>query len=203
MPEHEIDLHGRTPDELRQIAADIDEQLIRLHADENGDLRDLDDREQVRFDRLTRQRELVAARLRQHDLLAGTYARHPGSAVTAFGGREYGGLTGPEAFARDASEVLRMGGRGIGSHIESGFVNPLARQLFQLSPPPGTTVDVVSARQESGRWELVLELTEPPPPPPQAPTPPPAPPPPAPGRSGPRTSAVRFVRERHGADDGR
>ena len=33
MPEHEIDLHGRTPGELQAIGAALDEQLLRLHQD--------------------------------------------------------------------------------------------------------------------------------------------------------------------------
>ncbi len=69
----EIDLHGRQPAELRQIAADIDAELVGLHADGNGELRDLDAAEQDRFDRLTRQGEAVAARLRQHAELERAY----------------------------------------------------------------------------------------------------------------------------------
>jgi HK97 family phage major capsid protein len=106
MPDDEIDLHGRTPEELQAIGADLDEQLLRLHQDDDGELRDLSDAEAATFDRLRRQRDAVDARLRQHAAIEAAYNR---------GGRRnlqqaYGNLTGPQALARDASEVLRMGG---------------------------------------------------------------------------------------------
>ena len=47
-----------------------------------------------------------------------------------------------ERCARD--ETLDNGGRGIGSVIESSFVNPLARFLFDVDCEPGTTVTVRS-----------------------------------------------------------
>ena len=92
--EPELDLHGRQPDELRQIAADLDAQLVELHTDEDGELRDLDSAEQDRFDRLRRQSDLVAARLRQHETIAATYARHPGAVVRAYDNFPGGGEAG-------------------------------------------------------------------------------------------------------------
>jgi len=80
----DLDLHGRTPDELRAIMADLDEQLLRLHADKDGNLRDLDPAHEATFDRVMRQREMVAVRLHQHETLAATYARNPGAVVRAY-----------------------------------------------------------------------------------------------------------------------
>jgi len=51
---------------------------------------------------------------------------------------------------------LSFGGRGVGSAVESAFINPLARALFELSP----THDVVVAEELQpvlgGGWRLVL-----------------------------------------------
>lgn len=95
MPEHEIDLHGRTPDELRRIAADLDAELIGLHADENGELRDLNAADQDRFDRLNRQSEAVAARLRQHDAIERAYSTGRGLERVGDPVERHGWVTAP------------------------------------------------------------------------------------------------------------
>ena len=43
-------------------------------------------------------------------------------------------------------QVLDNGGRGIGSEIESSFVNPLARYLFDTDCLPGSMVEIRSVR---------------------------------------------------------
>jgi ATP-dependent Clp protease ATP-binding subunit ClpA len=56
--------------------------------------------------------------------------------------------------------VLAYGGRGIGSHIEAAFVNPLARSVFGSGAELGPHVHVVDVRQEAGRWWLELTAAE-------------------------------------------
>lgn len=104
LTEPELDLRGRLPEELQAIAADLDRQLIELHQTEDGELRDLNDAEQQTFDRLARQREAVAVRLRQHEHIQQVLHRHPGALQRW--GANLG--TGSEAVARDAAEVMRM-----------------------------------------------------------------------------------------------
>lgn len=57
-----------------------------------------------------------------------------------------------------ALENLDMGGRGIGSVIETALVNPLAREIFAESPANGTTVKVVSCERSDRNWDLTLEI---------------------------------------------
>ena len=51
---------------------------------------------------------------------------------------------------------LRFGGRGIGSVLESAFVNPLARALFEHAVPPGATVTVTGLHPIDSEWEVEL-----------------------------------------------
>ena len=78
----EIDLHGRQPAELQAIGADLDEQLLRLHQDDNGELRDLSGEDAAEFDRLSRQRDAVSARLRQHEAGMAAYRSGRGIVTT-------------------------------------------------------------------------------------------------------------------------
>jgi predicted phage gp36 major capsid-like protein len=94
-------LHGRTPDELRRIAADIDAELVELHTDENGELRDLDSADEGRFDRLRRQSELIAARLRQHEAIGQAYRSGRGIVTT------YGNFPGNDRGGPGAGAVTR------------------------------------------------------------------------------------------------
>jgi hypothetical protein len=98
------DLRGRTPAELQRAMADLDRRLSDLHTDDDGELRQLDEAEQARFDRLMRVRDAAAVRLREHEVMANAYAR---GAETH---RAYGNLAGQEVLARDCGEVLRMAG---------------------------------------------------------------------------------------------
>ena len=43
MPDDELTFTAARPGELQAISADLDEQLLRLHQDEDGELRDLSD----------------------------------------------------------------------------------------------------------------------------------------------------------------
>lgn len=51
---------------------------------------------------------------------------------------------------------LGSGGRGIGMALESHFINPLARALFDADYPPGARVRVSGLRRDSGITELGL-----------------------------------------------
>ena len=51
---------------------------------------------------------------------------------------------------------LRLGGRGIGSVVESCLVNPLARAIFSNPPSPGATVVVSDLSQIGTNWEVTL-----------------------------------------------
>jgi len=48
--------------------------------------------------------------------------------------------------------------------LESHFVNPLARALFELDLPPGTRITVRGIRREGSIVELELDSTPPEPP---------------------------------------
>ena len=95
MPE-EIDLHGRQPAELQAIGAALDEQLLALHQTDEGELRDLSGADAAEFDRLSRQRDAVGARLRQHEAgmaayrsgrgIVTTYSNFPGGEPADRGG---------------------------------------------------------------------------------------------------------------------
>ncbi len=51
---------------------------------------------------------------------------------------------------------LSKGGRGIGSALESSFVNPLARELFLRRQALSPTVEVVELRCTGFAWEMTL-----------------------------------------------
>jgi ATP-dependent Clp protease ATP-binding subunit ClpA len=51
---------------------------------------------------------------------------------------------------------LDLGGRGIGSIVESVLVNPLARAIFSKPPEEGDLVVVEELRHVGTNWELVL-----------------------------------------------
>jgi hypothetical protein len=51
---------------------------------------------------------------------------------------------------------LRMGGRGIGSHLESALVNPLARALFSRGDLRGRQVTVTGLAKTGGTWQVTL-----------------------------------------------
>jgi ATP-dependent Clp protease ATP-binding subunit ClpA len=51
---------------------------------------------------------------------------------------------------------LDLGGRGIGSIVESVLVNPLARAIFSEPPAAGDLVIVEELRHVGTNWELVL-----------------------------------------------
>jgi len=53
-------------------------------------------------------------------------------------------------------ERLDNGGRGIGNRLETFFINPLARALFQRETLAGTSVTVSGLIENGGSWELVL-----------------------------------------------
>ena len=55
-----------------------------------------------------------------------------------------------------ATADLSFGGRGIGNVLESRFVNPLARALFERQALPGSTVEVIQVAFD-GVPEVVLE----------------------------------------------
>jgi ATP-dependent Clp protease ATP-binding subunit ClpB len=59
-----------------------------------------------------------------------------------------------EALLQDAVSDLSLGGRGIGSRLETSLVNPLARRVFIEPPVAGTDMTVVEARSHDGTWEL-------------------------------------------------
>jgi ATP-dependent Clp protease ATP-binding subunit ClpB len=50
----------------------------------------------------------------------------------------------------------QFGGRGIGSEIETKFVNPLARELFQRGAVQGESVTVVDVLPQDGTWKVIL-----------------------------------------------
>jgi hypothetical protein len=50
------------------------------------------------------------------------------------------------------------GGRGIGNALESLFLNPLARRIFDLDPPPGAVVQVAGIRRKGSHAVLDLEI---------------------------------------------
>ncbi len=61
----------------------------------------------------------------------------------------------------EALRNLAFGGRGISSAVESTFVNPLARALFDLGASTGPVVARDLRRADRG-WELFLQATPPP-----------------------------------------
>jgi ATP-dependent Clp protease ATP-binding subunit ClpB len=57
---------------------------------------------------------------------------------------------------RWCTSELDKGGRGIGMALESYFVNPLARALFDREQPPGSRVKVTAIRRDGSIVELTL-----------------------------------------------
>ena len=49
-----------------------------------------------------------------------------------------------------------MGGRGIGSHLESALVNPLARELFSCGDLRRRRVTVTDIGHADGIWQVAL-----------------------------------------------
>jgi ATP-dependent Clp protease ATP-binding subunit ClpB len=61
-----------------------------------------------------------------------------------------------ETLQKWCTSELEKGGRGIGMALESYFVNPLARALFDREYAPGSRVTVTAIRREGGIVELSL-----------------------------------------------
>jgi ATP-dependent Clp protease ATP-binding subunit ClpB len=62
-----------------------------------------------------------------------------------------------EALRTGATSDLAFGGRGISATLETMFVNPLARALFDAGPAEGETMTVVSVSGEgAGGWTVQL-----------------------------------------------
>ncbi|HEX6470511.1 MAG TPA: AAA family ATPase [Streptosporangiaceae bacterium] len=61
-----------------------------------------------------------------------------------------------ETLQKWCTSELEKGGRGIGMALESYFVNPLARALFDREYPPGSRVTVTAIRREGSIVELSL-----------------------------------------------
>lgn len=78
------DLRGQRPEELHAIIARIGATLADLHVGDDGELRELSDGEQDRFDRLSRLRDRAEARLREHEHAVAVYSRNP-NAVQRWG----------------------------------------------------------------------------------------------------------------------
>jgi ATP-dependent Clp protease ATP-binding subunit ClpB len=55
-----------------------------------------------------------------------------------------------------ATGNLAMGGRGIGSYLESALVNPLARELFARERQRGERITVVSLDRDNGNYQIGL-----------------------------------------------
>ncbi|MFD3401546.1 AAA family ATPase [Kribbella sp. NPDC058693] len=62
-----------------------------------------------------------------------------------------------KAFLAEATTDLTMGGRGIGSRLETMLVNPLARALFAQPPDRAPRQTVTSASKDEAGWQIVLQ----------------------------------------------
>ncbi|MEO5358195.1 MAG: AAA family ATPase [Nitrospirae bacterium YQR-1] len=51
---------------------------------------------------------------------------------------------------------LTMGGRGIGNKLETAFVNPVSRALFDYGIKPGETVTVTDLTESEQVWEIII-----------------------------------------------
>jgi len=60
------------------------------------------------------------------------------------------------ALLEECTGDLAMGGRGIGSRLESALVNPLARELFAREGLAGRQVTVTDVRKADGIWQVSL-----------------------------------------------
>jgi ATP-dependent Clp protease ATP-binding subunit ClpB len=61
-----------------------------------------------------------------------------------------------EQLLAGATRNLAMGGRGIGSYLETALVNPLARELFSAGDLHGRRVVVAGLRHADGIWQVDL-----------------------------------------------
>ncbi len=61
-----------------------------------------------------------------------------------------------ERLLAEATADLSLGGRGIGSVLESVLINPLARALFLLGPAPSRSLNVTDVRKVNGAWTVTL-----------------------------------------------
>ena len=52
-------------------------------------------------------------------------------------------------------DALQLGGRGIGSILETALVNPLANAIFQADPQPGAAVELELSRDRE-QWTAHL-----------------------------------------------
>jgi hypothetical protein len=92
--------------ELRAVLADLDTQLMDLHADGGGELRDLTADEQARFDAMSRVRDAAELRLRRLGELERAYRRNPGAVEIPYANL---GPTGYDVLAQSTAEILGMG----------------------------------------------------------------------------------------------
>jgi ATP-dependent Clp protease ATP-binding subunit ClpB len=61
-------------------------------------------------------------------------------------------------FAWERCNTERMGGRGIGTAVETALVNPLARYLFERPSTTSFIATILDAhREEGGRWHLEVQ----------------------------------------------
>src|SRR6266700_1763873 len=96
MPESMDDLRGRTPDELRKMAEDLDAHLKALHQTDEGELRDLTDDEESAFNLGMQLRTEILDRLDKHTKIADVFRRRPAVVQQAYANIRYR-LDDPEA----------------------------------------------------------------------------------------------------------
>jgi HK97 family phage major capsid protein len=77
MPRTVEDLRGRTPEELRGMFEVLEAHLRSLHQSETGELRDLDESEQVAFDAGLELRQAILDRLEEHAKISEVFRRRP------------------------------------------------------------------------------------------------------------------------------
>ena len=56
-----------------------------------------------------------------------------------------------------ARNNLENGGRGIGNVVESHFINPLARKLFDLNLQSGQNLTIKDLEKHGSVYELICE----------------------------------------------
>jgi HK97 family phage major capsid protein len=145
------DLRGRQPAELRAIIARLDADLADLHMDDAGELRELDGAEQRRWDRLFNLRSRAEARLQQHDVLAATYARHPGAVQRAYGNlgeprtRTAGLAEVPPRVAEDRNRALRTLDEYRANDVLSAAAADRLDSVLRTKDPMGGTARYLAA----------------------------------------------------------
>jgi HK97 family phage major capsid protein len=147
MPVQDLDLHGRQPSELRQIAADLDEQLLRLHQSDDGELRELSDAEAATFDRLSRQREAVAVRLRQYEALERVYNRS-GAIGCGEPAERHGWVTAPDSdpsLTRARTDAMRTLERYRRSDVLSARAADTVDEVIRRGDPQAITARYIAA----------------------------------------------------------